>query len=270
MPRSLDQTFEVGKIPIPVAFSRIWAEINLKENICDTNWYLISSSVRNLLMRPTRLVYIENDPALRKILGEILSKSPDLELIASFSGSDEAMNREIIRKADVALVDFSLDQNGLNGVELGIALRNINEYIGIVIYSQFSVRPMVNRVPKTMRAGWSFFNKSADMTVENYAKILKSTASGKGNWEEFLQEEDNSQETEASIFFTLTPRQRSIMSLSVQSKSPQDIAEQLGLSYSYVRKELSRAYAVLLPNAKDSDDLKTAAVLKYMELMKIS
>jgi DNA-binding NarL/FixJ family response regulator len=175
-----------------------------------------------------------------------------------------------VLRADVALVDFALDQNGLNGIELGIALRNINEYIGIVIYSQFSVRPMVHRVPKSMRAGWSFFNKSAEMNVEDYAKVLRATAAGKGNWEEVLEEDNRNQEGEASVFFALTPRQRSIMSLSVQSKSPQDIAEQLGLSYSYVRKELSRAYAILLPNASASDDLKTAAVLRYMELMRIS
>ena len=221
-------------------------------------------------MRPTRLLYVENDPALRKILGEILKGSSELELIASFSGSDEAMNRELVKQADVALIDFSLDQNGLNGVELGIALRNINEYIGIVIYSQFSVRPMVNRVPKSMRSGWSFFDKSAEMNVDDYAAILNVTASGKGKWEEVLKEDDKSQESEASVFFALTPRQRSIMSLTVQSKSAQDIAEQLGLSYSYVRKELSRAYAVLLPHATSGDDLKTAAVLKYMELMRLS
>lgn len=221
-------------------------------------------------MRPTRLLYVENDPALRKILGEILKGSLELELIASFSGSDEAMDRELVKQADVALIDFSLDQNGLNGVELGIALRNINEYIGIVIYSQYSVRPMVNRVPKSMRSGWSFFDKSAEMDVSDYAAILKVTASGKGNWEEVLKEDTRSQEGEASVFFTLTPRQRSIMSLTVQSKSTQDIAEQLGLSYSYVRKELSRAYAVLLPDVNENVDLKTAAVLKYMELMRLS
>jgi len=221
-------------------------------------------------MRSTRLLYVENDPVLRKILGELLKGSAKIELIASFSGSDEAMNRELVRQADVALIDFSLDQNGLNGVELGIALRNINEYIGIVIYSQFSVRPMVNRVPKSMRSGWSFFDKSAEMNVDDYAAILNVTASGKGNWEEVLKSDNKSQESEASVFFALTPRQRSIMSLTVQSRSAQDIAEQLGLSYSYVRKELSRAYAVLLPNAASSDDLKTAAVLKYMELMRLS
>ena len=224
----------------------------------------------DLDMRATRLLYIENDPALRNILGKMLASSGDIEMLGSFAGADEVIDRNLVRKADVALVDFALDQNGLNGIELGIALRNINEYIGIVIYSQFSVRPMVNRVPKSMRAGWSFFNKSAEMNIEDYTKVLRATATGKGNWEEVLEEDTNTKEAEVSVFFALTPRQRSIMSLSAQSKSPQDIAEQLGLSYSYVRKELSRAYAVLLPNAKDSDDLKTAAVLKYMELMRMS
>jgi DNA-binding NarL/FixJ family response regulator len=224
----------------------------------------------NLDMRPTRLLYIENDPALRSILGGMLASSSDIELLGSYAGADDVVDRALVLRADVALVDFALDQNGLNGIELGIALRNINEYIGIVIYSQFSVRPMVHRVPKSMRAGWSFFNKSAEMNVEDYAKVLRATAAGKGNWEEVLEEDNINQEGEASVFFALTPRQRSIMSLSVQSKSPQDIAEQLGLSYSYVRKELSRAYAILLPNASASDDLKTAAVLRYMELMRIS
>jgi DNA-binding NarL/FixJ family response regulator len=170
----------------------------------------------------------------------------------------------------VALIDFSLDPNGLNGVELGIALRNINEYIGIVIYSQFSVRPMVNRVPKQMRSGWSFFDKSATMDISDYAKILKFTSAGKGNWEDVLVEDGEAQESESSIFFSLTPRQRSIISLTSQGKSAQEIATQLDLSYSYVRKELSRAYGVLVPNPAAGDDLKTSAVLKYMELMRLA
>jgi len=224
----------------------------------------------NLPMRRTRLLYVENDPALRRILGEILGRSPELELIGSVAGSDQAMDRELVKKADVALIDFSLDQNGLNGIELGIALRNINEYIGICIYSQFAVQQMVSRVPVGMREAWSFFDKSAEMQLSDYLKIIKDTAIGKGNWQEVLQARNETQESESSVFFSLTPRQRSILSLSTQGNSPQEIAKQLGISYSYVRKELSRAYAILLPNADQSSDLKTAAVLKYMELLRMS
>jgi two-component system response regulator DesR len=221
-------------------------------------------------MRATRLLYVENDSALRRILGEMLSQSKELELMGSFSNSDEVLNRTLVRKADVALIDFALDQNGLNGIELGIALRNINEYIGIVIYSQYSVSQMVSRVPKAMRSGWSFFDKSAEMELADYVEIIKLTSSGKGNWENVYAGEVENVEVQSSIYFQLSPRQRSIMSLSAQGKGAQDIAVQLDLSYSYVRKELSRAYAVLLPNAVASDDLKTAAVLKYMELMRLS
>ena len=221
-------------------------------------------------MRPTRVLYVENDSALRRILGEMLGKSKELEILGTYAKSDDVLNRTLVRKADVALIDFSLDQNGLNGIELGIALRNINEYIGIVIYSQYSVSQMVSRVPKSMRSGWSFFDKSAEMDLEDYVNIVKLTASGKGNWEEVADGEVENSEAQSSIYFQLSPRQRSIMTLSAQGKSAQDIAEQLGLSYSYVRKELSRAYAVLVPNATATDDLKTAAVLKYVELMRMS
>lgn len=108
------------------------------------------------------------------------------------------------------------------------------------------------------------------METEDYVNIIKATSVGNGNWADVILEENADQEGESSIFFRLTPRQRSIMSLSSQGKSAQEVATHLDLSYSYVRKELSRAYAILLPDASASDDLKTKAVLKYMELMRIN
>lgn len=219
-------------------------------------------------MRPIRVLYVENDAALRRILGEMLAQSPRLELVGSCANSDEALDRVTVRNADVALVDFSLDQNGLNGIELGIALRNINEHIGIVIYSQYAVTQMVRRVPRSMRHGWSFLEKSAGMSLSDYVEILQETASGNGNWESVSLETLDRTESQASIYFQLSPQQRSIMSMSAQGKSAKEIASQLSLSYSLIRKELSRSYAILRPDASDGDDLKTAAVLKYIELMR--
>lgn len=221
-------------------------------------------------MRATRLIYIENDAALRRILGQMLAESIELELLGSYAKTDDALNRTIARKADIALIDFALDQNGLNGIELGIALRNINEYIGIVIYSQYPVSQMVNRVPKDMRSGWSFFDKSAEMELKDYVEIIKMTSAGKGNWESVATNQIEKSEAKSSIYFMLSPLQRSVMSLTAQGNNAQEIAVQLDLSYQYVRKELSRAYAVLLPNASTRDDLKTSAVLKYLELMRTS
>jgi DNA-binding NarL/FixJ family response regulator len=221
-------------------------------------------------MRNTRVLYTENDPALRRVLGEMLSKSAELELVGSFSNTNDTLNRNLVSHADVALIDFALDQNGLNGIELGVALRNINEYIGIVIYSQYSVAKMVNRVPKEMRNGWSFFDKSAEMELSDYVEILKMTAAGDGNWVSFANAESDKSEVQSSIYFTLTPRQRSIMSLTAEGVNAKEIAARLSLSYSYVRKELSRSYSILLPEVSASEDQKTTAVLKYLELMRMA
>jgi two-component system, NarL family, response regulator DesR len=219
-------------------------------------------------MRSTRLIYVENDSALRSFLESSLATHGDLEIIGSFANGVHALDRALVSKADVALIDFSLDSDGLNGIELGIALRTINEYIGIVIYSQFNVRKMVNRVPPVMRNGWSFLEKNGEMTSGDYVKILRKTVLGKGNWEEFITDLREHDESALNGYYELTSRQRSIISLLAQGISIQEISSRLDLSYAYVRKELSRAYAVLLPEAGDSDDLKTLAILKYLQLVK--
>jgi two-component system response regulator DesR len=219
-------------------------------------------------MQSTRVLYVENDSALRQFLQESLNKEPGLEIIGTYADGISALDRSVVKKADVALIDFGLDTDGLNGIELGIALREINEYIGVVIYSQFNVRKMVNRVPPAMRNGWSFFEKSGEMSGADYAKILRETAIGKGNWEDFFPTASEGADPALTLYHELTSRQRSIISLLAQGISVQEISIRLGLTYAYVRKELSRAYDTLLPEANEGDDLKTLAILKYLQLAK--
>jgi len=219
-------------------------------------------------MRSTRVMYVENDHALRQFLHQSLSKHSEIEIIGSFAGSDEALDRALVRKADVALIDFGLETNGLNGIELGIALRTINEYIGIVIYSQYKVHKMFKRVPPSMRNGWSFFEKSGEMSTDDYVKIIKETAVSKGNWEEFASLAEENVDPDMNRYYDLSSRQRSIIALMAQGISVQEIGTRLDLSYAYVRKELSRAYSVLLPDAQDGEDFKTLAILKYLQLAK--
>jgi len=219
-------------------------------------------------MRSTRVMYVENDQALRQFLHQSLAKHQDVEIIGSFAGSDEALDRALVRKADVALIDFGLETNGLNGIELGIALRTINEYIGIVIYSQYKVHKMFKRVPPSMRNGWSFFEKSGEMSTDDYVKIIKETAVSKGNWEEFASLAEENVDPDMNRYYDLSSRQRSIIALMAQGVSVQEIGTRLDLSYAYVRKELSRAYSVLLPDAQEGEDYKTLAILKYLQLAK--
>ena len=67
-------------------------------------------------MNSTRVIYIENDSALRQFLQESLKDQPGIELIGTYADGISALNRAVVKKADVALIDFGLDTDGLNGI----------------------------------------------------------------------------------------------------------------------------------------------------------
>ena len=80
-------------------------------------------------MRNTRVLYTENDPALRRVLGEMLSKSAELELIGSFSNTNDTLRRKFIpRTKDLSTLgpkQWQLNRyqpNGQKIVSLGIRL----------------------------------------------------------------------------------------------------------------------------------------------------
>ena len=217
-----------------------------------------------------KLIYVENDATLRNLFQKFLAETSQVEMLGAFGSSGDALHRTLVQKADVALIDFSLDQNDLTGVELGIAMRNLNEHIGIVIYSQFSLKSVISRVPLAMRQGWSFIEKSAEANIGDYLEVLKQTIQGKGNWQSAMDATESARENQVSVYFSLTPRQRSIMTLISKGRATKDIANELNLSYAHVRKELSRAYEVLVPDLDESKDLKTSAVLKYLEIVNVA
>lgn len=114
-------------------------------------------------MRPTRLIYVEDDPALLGILTQILGRRPELEVLLATSSVDEALGFAALDRVDVALLDLALGQQQMNGIQLGLALRQINRHIGIVMLSQHSLASIDRVLPKDEMMGWSTFAKSGDL-----------------------------------------------------------------------------------------------------------
>jgi len=220
-------------------------------------------------VRTLGLIYVENDPVLRKMLSAELGKAPQLQLLYSAGGADDAVNPEVIRKADAALIDFNLSPDGINGVELGLLMRQFNENIGIVIYSQFPVTNLIQRVPEKIRSGWSFFDKSASMEIGDYVRAIQLATSGKGNWSEVAAEHMQDSGDDIGKYFALSARQRNILMLTAEGRTTKEISAQMGITYEYARKELSRAYAILVPEPIPGGSLKAAALAKYLQIMRL-
>jgi len=210
------------------------------------------------------VIFVENDPALLGIMSTSLSSYAQIELLGAFTSPGQALDRELIARADAALLDLDLGPTHLSGIELGIAMRNLNENIGLVIYSQYSMVDLSRRVPESIREGWSFIEKSPKMDLDEVVHILVQTARGMSHG--FLLTDHDSSRQTASGLSLLTPRQRVIMGLMSSGTAAKNVAEQVGCSYEALRQELTICYRVLAPDATDTEDRRVKAILAYLEL----
>lgn len=218
-------------------------------------------------MRPTRVLYVENDPALRGLVSRMLESSPEIELVGSFSSAETALEVENIARVDVALLDLALGADSINGIELGISLRQRNSNMGVVILSQHVVPDFVSSLPESQRWGWSFIEKRGDLETDWLIDVLRSTARGLNIVDPSVQ---RARELATdNVIDQLTARQREILALAATGLDATAIANTLGLAAISVRQELSKAYGVLVPDPKPGTDLRTSAVLRYLRETRI-
>lgn len=210
--------------------------------------------------RDTRLLYVENDPVLRWMMTSMLERLMGIEVVASVSGSAEALQHE--GSIDVALLDWALGPESLNGVELGRALRARDENVGIVILSQHYAWDF-HGANGRVEMGWSYVEKRVNLDTEYLTKVIKATAAGLSVVEPSI---DRSR-APASVerLSKLTARQRQIMSIAATGVDANVIADRLNLRPVSVRKELSECYRVLVPDASPGTDMRTAAVIVWID-----
>jgi DNA-binding NarL/FixJ family response regulator len=180
--------------------------------------------------RDTRLLYVENDPVLRSMMTALLAGLSGIEVVASVGGSDQAL------AVEVALLDWALGPESLNGVELGHALRDRDDDVGIVILSQHYAWDF-HGANGRVDMGWSYVEKRVNLDPAYLAKVLKATAAGLSVVEPSIDRG----RAPASVdrLSQLTSRQRQIMSIAATGVDANVIAERTGLRPVSVRKELS-------------------------------
>jgi len=211
---------------------------------------------------PRSVLYVEDDPTLRGILTDLLRSAPELDVVASVASSAEALAVARDHHIDVALLDLALGPDELTGIELGIRIRELRPHTGIVLLSQHVVPDFIDHLPDRYREGWSFIAKRNDLRVQRLTEILIATSRGLNIVDpEILAARRSAVDDPVT---RLTPRQREIMALAAVGRDATAIADELSLASGTVRQELSKAYAVLVPDPTPGTDLRTSAVLAYL------
>ena len=216
-------------------------------------------------MRPTRLIYVENDPSLLGVMSTILRSQPMLDLILASADPLEVLGSECVERADVALLDLALGRDTLTGMDLGMALRNRNPDIGIVIHSQHPMNNVSKQVPEAQRMGWSYLAKSGTLKPGELTDLLRSTALGVSH--DQMRLDDTEDDDGSELLMKLTPRQRVIMGLASLGMSAPEIGDHIDISPESVRKDMSKAYQTLVPDGGAGSDVRTKAVMSYLRLV---
>ena len=208
-----------------------------------------------------RVLYVEDDPMLREMLATQLRADPRIGTVEAFGTAREVVDGAS-SELDVALIDLSLGQGQPSGIEVGLALRATRRGLPIVIFSQYRVPNVDDAVPPREREGWSFIQKGSDVGIDDLIDVLVGAVGGV----EFKPTAATALRAGA-VLAKLSPRQREVIALAAAGYDAVGIAERLHLAHVSVRRELSMAYRVLVPEPQPGTDLRTAAVLEYLRLM---
>ena len=211
---------------------------------------------------PRSVLYVEDDPALRGILTGMMQSAPELEVLAAVGSSQEALAITRDTSVDVALLDLALADGDLTGIELGIRIRELRPDTGIVLLSQHIVPDFIDQLPDRYREGWSFIAKKADLSVDKLIDVIVATSRGLNVVDPGVLAARR--RVQGDPVESLTPRQREIMALAASGRDATAIAAELSIAPGTVRQELSKAYAVLVPDPTPGTDLRTSAVLAYL------
>ncbi|MEI6688596.1 MAG: response regulator [Thermoleophilia bacterium] len=209
-----------------------------------------------------RILYVEDDPVLRDLFATKLSHLGMVRAVMPCANARDAMSMISGTEVDVALLDLNLGAGQINGIDLGLALRAVQPELPIVIFSQHSVPRVENVVPAKERHSWSFVQKHGKLDITHFAAVIERTVAGGVDF----GTADAREGFDDSPLGRLSRRQRQVMALAAAGYDAKAIAERLHMAHVSVRRELSQAYRVLVPEPGEGTDLRTVAVLEFMRL----
>jgi len=212
------------------------------------------------------ILYVENDSALRGLISNLLRGFESVESVIDFASGEDAIKFAKASRVSVALLDVHLGHGVLNGLATGNELRRLNSGIGLVMYSQIPLETIANLVDPRGLEAWSYIEKKADVNLDDLVQVLFAAAQGKSNHNWSKHKRETLAEDGISTD-SLSRRQNIIMSLLASGFEPKLIADRLEISVESVRKDLSSAYAVLVPAPVSGKDLRISAILKYQSLV---
>ena len=181
------------------------------------------------------VLIVDDHPALRAGLEQMLEASGDLEVVGSASGGREGVTLAKAREPDVVLMD--LEMPDLDGAAATREILRQNTGAKVVVLTSFGDR---SRILEALDAGAiGYLLKDAE--PEELVRAVKAAANGDAPLDPRAAREVLAEQRDRPAAPDLSEREREILTLVAHGHANKVIALRLGISHKTVRNTLSAA-----------------------------
>jgi DNA-binding NarL/FixJ family response regulator len=192
-------------------------------------------------MTSIRVVLADDHPVVRTGIRNLLSKSPDIEVVGEASNGSEALQLCEDLKPDVLLLDMEMP--GLKGVEVAQRMRGGSTGVRILALSAYDDKQYILELLESGAAGYLTKEEAPETIID----AIRGVSLGEQGWVSrrvaaqmsvWMRED----EPEGN---RLTHREMEVLRLVVEGKTNQGIGLNLGISEKTVEKYLEAVFAKL-------------------------
>lgn len=210
-----------------------------------------------------RVLIVEDEPLYRDMLKVALVQYPRFNVVGDFGRTDDALTSADLLQPDVAVLDIELP-GGMNGIQLGLALRQRLPKVGIVLLSNHADPQFLSVVPRESIAGWSYLQKKSVRNVETLVRALEGAALGLVVLDEEIV--DRRRNRPDGPLGRLSARQREVLGLIAEGYTNAAIAGKLVLSEKSVENYINQIYQQLNVSGQGSTTHpRVTAALLYLQ-----
>jgi DNA-binding NarL/FixJ family response regulator len=216
-----------------------------------------------------RLVFAEDNYLVREGTAALLSRSPELEVVALAQDLDELILAVGKHGPDVVLTDIRMPPTWTTeGIEAARRIRGENPRVGVVVLSQYAEDAYAVDLLKEGTGGLGYLLKERVSQLEQVVMALRAVAEGGSVIDPKVVEALVARRpADTGPLAQLAPRELDVLREMASGKSNQAIARSLFLSERAVEKNINAVFTKLDLGHEPGVNRRVRAVLTFLDAM---
>lgn len=174
-----------------------------------------------------RVLLADDHAMMRDGLQALLSAAPDIEVIGSVGNGRDAVNRAIVLKPDVVIMDVTMPD--MNGIEAADQLHKKHPEIRIIMLSMHSSSEHVYHALSAGASGY-LLKESSGEEIVTAVHTVHAGRTYMSSALQTLERRSATRESGAGPLASLSTRERQVLQLVVEGRSSAEIAALVHLS----------------------------------------